>query len=102
LWNFGQGWLEPWIPPPGGELHLQRGGWVNTASGFFSREFDPTFTFNAGTSGTRDEYEGAASSSYRSTAAFKLASSCRSSTAFSMPVRCHQRPVSVMWSLHLN
>jgi hypothetical protein len=25
-------------------------GWVNTVSGFFSREFDPTFTFNAGTS----------------------------------------------------
>jgi hypothetical protein len=61
LWNFGPGWLEPWIPPPNGELHLQRGGWVNTASGFFSREIDPTFTFNAGTSGTRDEYEGAAS-----------------------------------------
>jgi hypothetical protein len=61
LWNFGEGWLEPWIPPPSGELHLQRGGWVNTDSGFFSRELDPTFTFNAGTSGTRDEYEGAAS-----------------------------------------
>jgi hypothetical protein len=61
LWNFGVGWLEPWIPPPNGELHLQRGGWVNTDSGFFSRELDPTFTFNAGTSGTRDEYEGAAS-----------------------------------------
>jgi hypothetical protein len=61
LWNFGQGWLEPWIPPPGGELHLQRGGWVNTASGFFSREIDPAFTFNAGTSGTRDEYVGATS-----------------------------------------
>jgi len=61
LWNFGEGWLEPWIPPPNGELHLQRGGWVNTASGFFSRELDPTFTFNAGTSGTRDEYVGAAS-----------------------------------------
>jgi hypothetical protein len=51
LWNFGEGWLEPWIPPPNGELHLQRGGWVNTASGFFSRELDPAFTFNAGTSG---------------------------------------------------
>src|SRR6516225_1038669 len=37
LWNFGEGWLEPWIPPPNGELHLQRGGWVNTASGFFPR-----------------------------------------------------------------
>src|ERR1700751_5609531 len=61
IWNFTDGWLEPWIPPPNGELHLQRGGWVNTASGFFSREIDPTFTFNAGTSGTRDEYEGAAS-----------------------------------------
>src|SRR5215813_3107724 len=61
LWNLGEGWLEPWSPPPNGELHLQRGGWVNTASGFFSREFDPAFTFNAGTSGTRDEYEGAAS-----------------------------------------
>jgi hypothetical protein len=61
LWNFGEGWLEPWAPPPNGELHLQRGGWVNTASGFFSREIDPTFTFNAGTSGTRDEYVGAAS-----------------------------------------
>jgi hypothetical protein len=61
LWNFGEGWLEPWIPPPNGELHLQRGGWVNTASGFFSRELDPAFTFNAGTSGTRDEYIGAAS-----------------------------------------
>ncbi|MBV8452609.1 MAG: hypothetical protein JOZ29_10095 [Deltaproteobacteria bacterium] len=61
LWNFGEGWLEPWIPPPNGELHLQRGGWVNTASGFFSRELDPAFTFDAGTSGTRDRYEGAAS-----------------------------------------
>ncbi len=61
LGNFGEGWFEPWIPPPNGELHLQRGGWVNTASGFFSRELDPTFTFNAGTSGTRDEYEGGAS-----------------------------------------
>jgi hypothetical protein len=58
LWNFGEGWLEPWVPPPNGELHLQRGGWVNTASGFFSRELDPTFTYNTGTSGTRDEYEG--------------------------------------------
>jgi len=36
-------------------------GWVNTASGFFSREIDPAFTFNAGTSGTRDEYVGATS-----------------------------------------
>jgi hypothetical protein len=61
LWNFTEGWFEPWIPPPNGELHLQRGGWVNTASGFFSREIDPTFTFNAGTSGTRDEYIGAVS-----------------------------------------
>ena len=61
LWNFGEGWFEPWNPPPNGELHLQRGGWVNTASGFFSREFDPAFTFRAGTSGTRDEYQGAAS-----------------------------------------
>ena len=61
LLNFGEGWLEPWTPPPNGELHLQRGGWVNTASGFFSRELDPAFTFNAGTSGTRDEYIGAAS-----------------------------------------
>src|SRR5690348_6761385 len=51
FWNFGEGWLEPWLPPPPGELHLQRGGWVNTVSGFFSREIDPTFTFNAGTSG---------------------------------------------------
>jgi hypothetical protein len=34
---------------------------VNTASGFFSREIDPAFTFNAGTSGTRDEYVGATS-----------------------------------------
>jgi hypothetical protein len=58
LWNFGEGWLEPWVPPPNGELHLQRGGWVNTDSGFFSRELDPTFTFNAGTSGSRDEYVG--------------------------------------------
>src|SRR5262245_26903547 len=32
LWNFGEGWLVPWVPPPNGELHLQRGGWVNTAS----------------------------------------------------------------------
>ncbi|MBV8358078.1 MAG: hypothetical protein JO189_09115 [Deltaproteobacteria bacterium] len=61
LLNFGEGWLEPWIPPPNGELHLQRGGWVNTASGFFSREIDPAFTFTAGTSGTRDAYQGAAS-----------------------------------------
>lgn len=60
LSNFGEGWLEPWLPPPSGELHLQRGGWVNTASGFFSREIDPSFTFNAGTSGTRDEFVGAA------------------------------------------
>jgi outer membrane putative beta-barrel porin/alpha-amylase len=60
LWNFGEGWLEPWIPPPGGELDLQRGGWVSTFSGFFSREIDPSFTFNAGTSGTRDEYVGSA------------------------------------------
>ena len=37
VWNFGEGWLEPWIPPPNGELHLKRGGWVNTASGFFPR-----------------------------------------------------------------
>src|SRR2546430_8466860 len=48
FWSFGDGWLEPWIPPPNGELHLQRGGWVNTASGFFSREIDPAFSFNAG------------------------------------------------------
>jgi hypothetical protein len=61
LSNFGDGWLEPWTPPPNGELHLQRGGWVNTASGFFSREIDPAFTYNAGTDGTRDEYVGAAS-----------------------------------------
>lgn len=61
FWNFGEGWLEPWLPPPSGELHLQRGGWVNTLSGFFSREIDPTFTYNAGTEGTRDEFVGAAS-----------------------------------------
>ena len=42
-----------------GELHLQRGGWVNTDSGFFSRELDPAFSFNAGTDRTRDEYIGA-------------------------------------------
>ncbi len=59
--NFGDGWLEPWIPPPNGELHLQRGGWVNTASGFFSREIDPAFSYFAGNSGTRDEYVGATS-----------------------------------------
>ena len=40
---------------------MQRGGWVNTDSAFFSRELDPTFTFNAGTSGSRDEYIGASS-----------------------------------------
>jgi hypothetical protein len=61
LWNFGEGWLEPWIPPPGGERRLVRGGWVNTFNGFFLREFDPTFTYNAGTGGNRDEYVGAAS-----------------------------------------
>jgi hypothetical protein len=61
IWNFTEGWLEPWIPPPNGELHLQRGGWVNTDSAFFSRELDPTFSFNAGTGGTRDEYIGAVS-----------------------------------------
>jgi len=61
LWNFGEGWLEPWIPPPNGEQRLVRGGWVNTFNGFFLREFDPTFTYNAGTSGNRDEYVGAAS-----------------------------------------
>src|ERR1700747_780123 len=55
LSDFGRGWLEPWIPPPNGELHLQRGGWVNTAGGFFSRELDPSFTFNAGTAGSREE-----------------------------------------------
>jgi hypothetical protein len=37
LWNFGEGWLELWVPPPNGELHLQRGGWVNTPSGFQPR-----------------------------------------------------------------
>src|SRR5262249_44165950 len=40
-------------------LHLQRGGWVGAFSGFFSREFDPSFTFNAGTDGSRDELIGA-------------------------------------------
>ena len=39
---------------------MQRGGWVNTDSAFFSRELDPAFSFNAGTSSTRDEYIGAA------------------------------------------
>ena len=58
--EFGEGWLTPWIPPPNGELHLQRGGWVGADSAFFSREFDPAFTFNAGTAGTRDEFIGAA------------------------------------------
>jgi hypothetical protein len=58
--DFGQGWLTPWIPPPNGELHLQRGGWVGADSAFFSREFDPAFTFNAGTAGSRDEFIGAA------------------------------------------
>ena len=58
--DFGDGWLTPWIPPPNGELHLQRGGWVGADSAFFSREFDPAFTFNAGTAGTRDEFIGAA------------------------------------------
>ena len=61
FWNFGDGWFAPWIPPPNGELHLQRGGWVNTFSGFFSREIDPTFSYFAGTSGTRDEYVGSTS-----------------------------------------
>jgi hypothetical protein len=61
LGNFTEGWFEPWSPPPNGELHLQRGGWVNTDSAFFSREIDPSFSFNAGTSGSRDEYIGATS-----------------------------------------
>lgn len=60
IWDFGEGWLTPWIPPPSGELHLQRGGWVGADSAFFSREIDPAFTFNAGTEGTRDELIGAA------------------------------------------
>jgi hypothetical protein len=32
--DFGEGWLTPWIPPPNGELHLQRGGWVGADSAF--------------------------------------------------------------------
>ena len=40
---------------------MQRGGSLNTDSGFFSRELDPTFTFNTGAGGTRDEYIGAMS-----------------------------------------
>lgn len=45
FWNFGEGWLQPWVPPPSGEWDLQQGGWINTPSAFFSREIDPTFTF---------------------------------------------------------
>jgi hypothetical protein len=60
IFDFGEGWLTPWIPPPNGELHLQRGGWVGADSAFFSREFDPAFTFNAGTAGSRDEFIGSA------------------------------------------
>jgi hypothetical protein len=44
IFDFGEGWLTPWIPPPNGELHLQRGGWVGADSAFFSREFDLAFT----------------------------------------------------------
>jgi len=58
--DFSAGWAEPWIPPTSGELRLQRGGWMNTDSGFFSRELIPKFTFKAGTAGSRNEYIGAA------------------------------------------
>ena len=60
IFDFAEGWLTPWIPPPSGELHLERGGWVGADLAFFSREFDPAFTFNAGTAVSRDEFIGAA------------------------------------------
>jgi hypothetical protein len=59
LRDFGDGWLQPWIAPPNGSSGALRGGWVNTFSGFFSRELDPTYSFTSATSGGRDEHVGA-------------------------------------------
>jgi hypothetical protein len=28
IWNFTDGWLEPWIPPQMASYILQRGGWA--------------------------------------------------------------------------
>lgn len=59
LRDFGDGWLQPWIAPPNGSSGALRGGWVNTFSGFFLRELDPTYSFTSATSGGRDEHVGA-------------------------------------------
>src|SRR5262249_24953812 len=89
--NFTVGWLEPWIPPPNGDLHLQRGGLVNTDSGFFSRELDPAFSFNAGTDRTRDEYIGAVTLFVPLNRRCRSASRCLSLTACKEAMICQQR-----------
>jgi hypothetical protein len=60
LHDIGDGWLQPWIAPPNGSSGALRGGWVNTFSGFFLREVDPSYSFTSAASGGRDEHVGAA------------------------------------------
>jgi hypothetical protein len=51
LYNFGQGWLEPYIPPGDGSSGAERGGWVNTLNGFLLREIDPGYSHTVPTHG---------------------------------------------------
>jgi len=60
LYNFGEGWLQPWIPAGPGSSGALRGGWVGAPNGFFSREFDPFYTYVHGAHGTPNENLGSA------------------------------------------
>jgi hypothetical protein len=58
LYNFGEGWLDPWIPAGPGSSGALRGGWVGAPSGFFVREVDPQYSFTQGHHNSPDEHIG--------------------------------------------
>src|SRR5262245_16849927 len=43
--NLGEGWFDAWIRPPDGSSGAPRQGWLNTADGFFTREFHLFYAF---------------------------------------------------------
>lgn len=100
--DFGEGWLTPWIPPPNGELHLQHGGWVGADSAFFSREFDPAFTFNAGTAGTRNEFIGAGTLFVPLNRRLQIGLTVPFLDSLQSTDDLHLRPASAMWSSRLS
>ena len=48
LGNLSEGWFDPWIAPPGtGSSGAPRQGWLNTADGFFTKEYHLFYSFTS-------------------------------------------------------